>query len=131
MLSQATQTQAPPRSSRSGRNRRRQPRVELELDVDLFSATTAFTGFSSNVSEGGIFVAWHAYGGHAPQLRERLWVSFTLPGAKRPIDAVAEVRWAPGAGQRGLGLSFVDLPPDSRRELTAFVELRAPLCGDA
>lgn len=116
-----------PRLHRSADNRRTQPRVEMELDVDVTTGDASFTGFSGNVSTGGIYVAWHGFAGRTPRINERLNVSFSLPGIKEPIAATAEVRWSRSGTPGGIGAQFLDLPPRSRRLLEHFVALREPL----
>ena len=86
----------------------------------------SFTGFSSNVSRGGIHFGWHAFDGRAPRMNERFEVRFSLPGVKEPIAAMAEVRWTQA---RGVGAEFVDLAPESKRLLDDFVEMREPLAA--
>lgn len=116
-----------PRLQRSAQNRRSRARVELELDVDVFTRDAAFTGFSGNVSTGGIYVAWHGFDGRTPRINERLRLSFSLPGVREPIAATALVRWSRAGKPGGIGAEFVDLPPQSRRLLADFVAMRAAL----
>jgi uncharacterized protein (TIGR02266 family) len=105
----------------------------MELGVDVMTSDATFTGFSTNVSEGGLMVSWHEFDGPAPRVREKVRVSFSLPGIRESIEATAEVRWArSGSGAvAGLGVKFVELPLKSRRLLKQFVALRAPLAADA
>lgn len=100
--------------------------MELELDVDVRMEDVSFTGYSSNVSRGGIHFGWHAFEGRAPRMNERFELRFSLPGVKDPIAATAEVRWTRA---RGVGAEFVDLAPESKRLLEDFVDLRAPLAA--
>lgn len=99
-------------------------RVAMEVQVDLRSENTFFTGFSENISEGGLFVATEM------QYRngDILEVSLGLMGkAPRPFRGV--VRWSrPGVARGGLpagvGLQFVDLNEEDRQYLQDFVDSR-------
>lgn len=111
----------------SSQNRRILPRVDVELDVAVRTERASFTGFSGNVSEGGIFVSWHAFSGPPPEPSERLSIEFTLPGARDPIAATAEVRWTARRRPHGVGVEFVEMDTRSRAALEAFVAMRAAL----
>jgi uncharacterized protein (TIGR02266 family) len=111
----------------SPQNGRILPRVEVELDVAIRTDRAAFTGFSGNVSEGGIYVSWHAFPGPPPGRGERVEIEFTLPGAREPIAATAEVRWARRDRPHGLGAEFVAIDERSKAALEAFVAMRAAL----
>lgn len=117
-------TSAPPTS------RRACERVDIELHVDMHSEHNFFAGFSSNISEGGIFIATH-------QLRpvgSHLEIEITLPSDTTTIAARALVRWireyndSADAESPGMGLEFVDLSDESKSRIQAFIEsVRQPI----
>jgi uncharacterized protein (TIGR02266 family) len=91
-----------------------------------------YTGLTSDLSGGGLFVATH-------QIRpvgERIQLRFTLPTAREAIDAITEVRWvraaalADGGGEAGMGLQFLQLAPQSKEAIKAFLKRRDSLFYD-
>lgn len=79
-----------------------------------------------------MFVATH-------QLRpvgERIHLRFTLPTSRDPIDAMTEVRWvrttavAGGGGEAGMGLQFLQLAPQAKDAIKAFLKKRDSLFYD-
>jgi uncharacterized protein (TIGR02266 family) len=109
---------------RAALHRRVHPRVEIQVEVTLESDHNFYTGLSSNVSEGGLFVATHA----APPLGTRLVVRFALDGSPEPIDAVGEVCWLREARSSdfpsGFGLRFLEISDEALSRVTAFVASR-------
>jgi uncharacterized protein (TIGR02266 family) len=118
----------PIQPDRRWEERRQHARLDAEFDVTFESEHNFYTGFSEDISEGGIFVATH-------ELRPVGTVSevhFTLPGIDRPLRVRGEVRWhrRPRAGSNtwpGMGLRFVELEPATRRLIERFVNKREPL----
>lgn len=112
--------------------RRAFERLDIELSVDVHSEHNFFTGFSANISEGGIFVATH----QARDVGALVEIEFSLPGERTPIVARAKVRWLKpyregSDGAPGLGLEFVSIAPEDARRIQAFIEReRAPLFWD-
>lgn len=106
--------------------RRRAPRVEAQLGIDLVSDHNFYLGLTENVSEGGVFVATY----RPFAVGERITVRVELPGIDEPLEVVTEVRWVRAASvdvPPGVGLAFVDLGARGRRQVEAFVRYRAPL----
>ena len=109
-------------------DQRRYDRLDLEVEVDMSSDHNFFTGFSCNVSEGGLFVATHrlrAVGDHVE-------VTFTLPGDDAPILAGTVVRWVRPHNESsnvppGMGLQFIEIAPASLVRIGAFIRAREPL----
>jgi uncharacterized protein (TIGR02266 family) len=113
--------------ARPALQRRRTERLETEVEIDVESDHNFYTGFSSNLSDGGIFVA--TYRTHA--VGDRLRVRVRLPGTDA-VEAKVEVRWVrspePGADVvPGFGAAFVELADDARRAIEDFVARRSPL----
>jgi uncharacterized protein (TIGR02266 family) len=112
-------------------DRRGHRRVQLEAAVHLESASNFYTGFTRDVSEGGVFVATEA----VLPLGTAVDVRFSLPDGGAPIAVRAEVRWQRvlGAGAdapAGLGLRFVTLPPADQKRIEAFVAQRDSMFYD-
>jgi uncharacterized protein (TIGR02266 family) len=106
--------------------RRERPRVRYVTAVHLTSDSNFYTGFSNNVSEGGIFVSTYL-------LRTRgtvIDIEFSLPDGGPPIRVESEVCWtcdADASERPGMGLQFHDLAAQDRRRIEAFVTLRETL----
>ncbi len=112
-------------------NRREAERVDAEFEVTAESDHNFYLGFTENISEGGLFLA--TYQTH--KLGDTLTLRFTLPGVERPIETVAEVRWArrlnPASDTPpGVGLRFVSLSEEDRRLIERFSRKREPLFYD-
>lgn len=109
--------------------RRRAPRVDLEMDLGLESASSFYAGRSGDVSDGGLFVATD----DLLAIGTELTVSFVLPGGHQVV-ARACVRWrretASARGAAGMGLSLEDLSDADRDAIHAFVKAREPLAHD-
>lgn len=108
--------------------RRTQPRVAVQAQVDFQSDANFYMGFSANISEGGIFVATVAI---AP-IGTEVDLSFTLPSGEH-IACRGVVRWIREVNDRlpdafpGLGVQFTDLEPASLEAIRRFVAQRDPL----
>jgi uncharacterized protein (TIGR02266 family) len=100
------------------------PRVEIQVEVTMESDHNFFTGLSSNVSEGGLFVATSAL----PPLGTRLVVRFALDGQPEHIDAVGEVCWVRDARSAdfpaGFGLRFLKISDEALDRVAHFVAMR-------
>lgn len=95
--------------------------------------TNFYTGLTQDISTGGLFVATH-------QLRpigDHMLIKFRLPDSSQVISVDAEVRWlrepSPYGRQDhppGMGLKFVDLHPQARMAIAAFLRQRESLFFD-
>ncbi len=90
------------------------PRVVLQAAVDYASATNLYTGFTTNISEGGLFIATV----ERMPIGTHVDLCLQLPTGQL-VRALGEVRWFreyndttpqvyPGMGVRFLGLSQTD-----------------------
>ena len=106
----------------------RATRVRMQAQVDLRSDSNFFTGFSTNVSQGGIFVAT------VQKLPRGTLVDLdvTLPGG-RPLKLSGVVRWTREVNDKtpelmpGLGVQFTELPSHVAAAISDFVATREPL----
>jgi uncharacterized protein (TIGR02266 family) len=109
---------------RGGLHNRVHARVELHVEVTLESEHNFYTGLSSNVSEGGLFVASDAL----PPIGTRMLVRFALGESPEPIDAVGEVRWLRDRRSPdfpcGFGVRFLTISEDALRRVASFVSSR-------
>ena len=80
---------APPAQPMRALKRRNTARIDAEFDVDMTSEHNFFTGFSEDLSEGGVFIATY----EPRRIGEHLAIAFRLPGDETPIRAVVEVKW--------------------------------------
>jgi uncharacterized protein (TIGR02266 family) len=118
----------PPAAPRRALKRRNTARIDAEFDVDMTSEHNFFTGFSEDLSEGGVFIATYT----PRKLGEHLAIAFRLPGDDVPIRAVVEVKWVREQNVEagvppGIGASFVDVTPEDRARIEHFVRHRKPL----
>jgi uncharacterized protein (TIGR02266 family) len=116
------------RPSSAGHAARDHARVQLKTNINLGSDSNFFTGFSTDISEGGIFVATVET---MPQ-GTKVDLDFTLPGG-RPLKASGVVRWLrePNAHtpelMPGMGVQFQGLQPEVASLISDFVRKREPL----
>jgi uncharacterized protein (TIGR02266 family) len=112
--------------------RRCDPRFAVAVQVTLQSEHNFYTGLTQDLSGGGLFVATH----HLLPIGERIRLRFTLPTAKEPIDTLTEVRWVRqtampgGGGEVGMGLQFLQLTPEAKEAIKAFLRRRDSLFID-
>jgi uncharacterized protein (TIGR02266 family) len=118
---------APPPS-----DRRLEPRFAVAVKVTMESEHNFYTGLTQDLSGGGLFVATS----NIRPIGERVFLRFTLPTAKDPIDAITEVRWVRltevpgGGGEAGMGLQFLQLQPQAKEAIKAFLRQRDSLFVD-
>lgn len=116
--------------SESGSNRRRGLRLNVELDVTLASEHNFFSGFTQNISEGGLFIATHDYVDVGSEMDIKLHV------AGREIRSRGRVAWlrdynesAPDTSP-GMGVEFIGLTPADAAAIEAFLRKREPMFYD-
>lgn len=109
-------------------NRRVYPRYRVELDVTLHSEHNFFTGFTENLSQGGLFIATHEY----LPIGTELDLTFRLPNS-REIRTRGRVRWIREYNPEnvgavpGMGVKFLELRPDDLALVSAFFREREPM----
>ena len=97
----------------------------MSVEVDLRSESTFFTGFSENLSEGGLFIATDA----PFEIGDRLDITLSLMG-DAPTTQQVTVRWirppgAIGGLPAGMGVQFDDLGEGRLTDLQGFIDSRA------
>lgn len=118
MAPPSTPAGAPPRPD----DGRAFERIDIEVEVNLRNENTFFTGFSENISEGGLFVATEA----PWDIGESIEISLRIMGAEA-TPLVGVVRWVRSGGTSGglpagMGVQFVDMDEAVRRALQSFVD---------
>ncbi|MBX3275134.1 MAG: TIGR02266 family protein [Sandaracinaceae bacterium] len=109
-------------------DRRRLPRVELEVDIGVHSETNFYAGFSGDVSEGGIFVATYK----PLPIGTKTTVSFVMPGGHHVVTE-GEVKWVREAAwdvTPGMGITFTKLSDHDRKMIQWYAQQRTPLFFD-
>lgn len=108
--------------------RREVNRVRLQAAIDFKSDTNFFTGFSANISEGGIFVATVDMIPRGTPVDLR----FSLPGGAQ-LEVAGVVCWVREVNDKtpeifpGLGIRFTQLSPEAATAIQLFVSRREPL----
>ncbi|MGM0578527.1 MAG: TIGR02266 family protein [Myxococcota bacterium] len=121
-----------PGASLAGADRRRHERRPYEVDVSFESDHNFYTAFTENISSGGLFVATR----DIPAIGSRFPLTFTLPTLDRPITVECEVRWQrleqldSADSMPGVGVRFLDLGPEEREAVNAFIARRDTLFYD-
>src|SRR5216684_1121252 len=104
------------------RERRRNARIPVEtpVTIQVNDGAGQLRAVTTDLGEGGMAVQL----AHRPKNLGSLAIQFSLPGSEAGIECTAQVAWEnPG---RQLGLRFVDLAPETRNRLKAWLESRAP-----
>lgn len=104
------------------------PRVAMQASIDFGSDDNFYNGFSSNISDGGVFIATV----NVKPLGTEVDLSFSLPtGAK--IEAKGVVRWVREVNDKipdsfpGMGVEFRGLAASAQQSINDFIAQREPL----
>jgi uncharacterized protein (TIGR02266 family) len=105
-------------------------RWDVELEVDVFSDSNFYLGFTENLSGGGVFVATYMVRpiGTVLDLRIR------LAGDDQPLHVRGAVRWirtAGGDSWPGMGICFEGLSSVDDARVRDFLKTREPIFFDA
>lgn len=106
------------------RERRRFTRAHLKAQIDWEKDLNEYSGFTENISEGGVFVATpnHLPMGEPVELRVEMQDGST-------VTLRARVAWIrPGTDEEmtGMGLQFVNPPEDLVNRIRNYVEAGDP-----
>lgn len=108
--------------------RRQSDRVRLEVDIGFRTETNFYVGFSTDISEGGIFVATV----NLLPVGCPVSIAFVLPNNFR-VDAQGTVAWVRDpigfdfTMASGLGIAFRELEPEAVKAIGAYMALREPM----
>jgi uncharacterized protein (TIGR02266 family) len=105
-------------------DRRRAPRVLVDLEVDYASEENYLFAYITDISATGIFVRTTTPEEPGTQLNLR----FQMPDAQEKIEIEGEVIWVnpyrPGAPDNlhpGMGIRFVELDDETREQLLELI----------
>ncbi len=108
--------------------RRALPRVRMQAAVDLHSDSNFFTGFSTNISEGGLFIATV----QTVEIGTEVDLGFSLADGEK-LNVQGVVRWVREVNDLtpdifpGVGIQFVNLDPATAGAIQQFVSSREPM----
>jgi len=124
----------PPRSTvpstprAAAAERRKYERANMEVGVGVYSESNFYTGFTADISAGGLFVATY----DLRPIGSVVNLEFTLPDGHE-VKVAGEVRWVKDPidgssdGSPGMGVKFDELSADDLRAIEEFVSNREPL----
>ena len=104
----------------------------MRLEITYESEHNFYTGFTENISSGGLFVATH----QPRKIGDMIDLTFSLPGLGQPCHVLGRVRWvreyhgAMADSTPGMGIEFVSLEERERRAIEAFIKYREPIFFD-
>lgn len=120
--------ETPRRPAAAGPARRQNARVAMAAEIDFGSDHNFFNGFSSNISDGGLFIATV----NTSPLGTEVDLRFTLPTGER-IEARGVVRWLREVNDQhpeafpGMGVQFKALSLTAQKAIHDFCAQREPL----
>lgn len=106
---------------KSGAERRQKERFALDVEVTLTSEHNFYTGFTQDISEGGLFISSHE------GLPVGTELTFSLKLGRGVVSCRGVVRWVREPSPYlegvppGMGVEFVDLPTKVADAINAFV----------
>lgn len=123
-----SQDRAGPREARDPAERRVHRRLPAEIEVTLHSEHNFFTGFTQNISQGGLFIATH----QILPIGTRFRVTFTLQGMAGAVNVMCEVRWVRPYHDNldsppGMGVRFVNMDDETFLAIRTFIQAREPI----
>lgn len=113
--------------SAQSHERRAAHRVDLSVDIGLETDTNFFTGFSEDLSDGGLFIATYKTLPVGTELR----VSFALPDG-HTVKCAAVVAWVRESRDKsadvkpGMGVHLEGLTRADREAIQSFLRERSP-----
>lgn len=111
--------------------RRSTPRQAIQADIGFQSESNFFTGFSTDISSGGLFVATY----DMPPIGALVNLNFQIPrGSVISVDG--EVRWSREFNETtpdmppGVGVRFVNLSDSDAKKINSYMRSVEPLFFD-
>ncbi len=102
------------------KDRRRSSREDLTIPVDYSAVDAFFSEFTTNVNEGGMFIATETPSPLGTEVR----MEFRLPGLDRPVNVSGRVAWVSDGKDEspvGMGIEFHELDPKVRSTINELV----------
>lgn len=102
-------------------NRRRHPRVDLDVQVNC---DRHYSAQSKDVSEGGMCLVFE----EEMETGRMLDLRFSLPGSSKQIHVFGKVQWSRGTddGRFATGVSFWNIELEDKRTLLEYLKLAVP-----
>ncbi|NUP10297.1 MAG: PilZ domain-containing protein [Polyangiaceae bacterium] len=106
--------------------RRRHPRLSLEVDVDVSTAHNFYAGKTRDISMGGLFIETPV------GLEPGTEVTVSLALGQQRFTLTCKVAWILGgaSGTAGFGVEFDSIPEKAKKAIHAFMKKRAPMDFD-
>ena len=107
-------------------------RFSIDTDIGFQSESNFYTGFTEDISEGGLFLATY----DCRPLGSMLCINFTLPNGEL-VTAEGVVRWIREYNRNtpdmtpGMGVQFTSLAEEHRAAINRFLTQREPLFYEA
>ena len=113
------------------RERRARERFEIAADIGFHSETNFYTGYSADISDGGLFLATY----DLLPVGTELTISFMLPEGyqvttRGHVSWLREPREIDSDTRPGMGISFDSLAKDDYEAILRFAGRRPPLFYD-
>jgi uncharacterized protein (TIGR02266 family) len=108
--------------------RRSVQRFSIEADIGFQSESNFYTGFTEDISEGGLFIATF----DCRPAGSMLYINFTLPDGEL-VSVEGIVRWTREYNQLapdttpGMGVQFTSLAEEHRAAINRFLQQRQPM----
>lgn len=116
----------------SSSDNRNNLRVNVEFEVTLTGPHSFFTGFTMDISEGGVFVATHRIFPIGTELRINLKIGDDRLDINSRVVWIRNVDSSKISGQEpGMGLKFIDLDENALLVISGFIKKREPLFYDS
>jgi uncharacterized protein (TIGR02266 family) len=112
--------------------RRSVKRFCIDTEIGFQSESNFYTGFTEDISEGGLFLATF----DCRPVGSQLYINFTLPNGAL-VSAEGIVRWireynrATPDTTPGMGVQFTSLPEEHRAAINRFLTQREPMFYEA
>jgi uncharacterized protein (TIGR02266 family) len=112
--------------------RRSVHRFSIDTEIGFQSESNFYTGFTEDVSEGGLFLATY----DCRPLGAPLYISFTLPNGHL-VSVEGIVRWVREYNHKepnmmpGMGVQFTSLKTDDKVAINRFLTQREPMFYEA
>jgi uncharacterized protein (TIGR02266 family) len=106
------------------KDRRRFPRFEVSVDVDISSGSNFYAGRARDISLGGLFIQADVGLRPGTEIQVQLTVLHTR------LAIPAEVVWVLVDAQgmtSGVGVRFLSVTPMARKKIEAFMRMRPPM----
>ncbi len=119
-------------SQQTGPENRRFTRRPLETEIDFGGDSQFFTGFTKNISAGGLFVATH----EDLEMGSIIRIKFGITAISREFDFAAEVRWHRPYRETqpdvpaGYGVCFVNISEEDQAVLNQYLQTAETLFFD-